>query len=190
MNHLGRNVSGMCSQPQSSRKYCSCCRYWCQYIDVTSSSWPSIKNESVAGHTETKLTLCMCVVGWIYWERAVTCCRYDQPSVLRVFVHFITAVHLFWEASPLLSAPAALGGKALDGSPEVWRSALQEATVGIKACPSPTGPCAGQPELHLHIVIVFPSTEARRRHCSHQRLSTRSDMTVKPWESENIIMGW
>lgn len=84
------------------------------------------------------------------------------------------------------SAPA-LGGKDLDGSPEVWRSALQEATVEIKACRSPTGPCALLHELHLHTVTVCWDSGSL---VTSKTLSTRLTgwyrrTAVKMWDSEN-----
>lgn len=73
----------------------------------------------------------------------------------------------------------ALGGKPLDGSPEVWRSALREATIEIKACSSPTGPCPLQPKIHLHVVTGFWDSSASL---------TSKSLYTRLWHGELVIV--
>lgn len=85
------------------------------------------------------------------------------------------------------ASPPALGGKDLDGSPEVWRSTLQEATVEIKACRSPTGPCALLHKLHLHTVIVYWDSGSllTSKTLSPSLTGWYRGTAVKMWDSES-----
>lgn len=105
-----------------------------------------------------------------------------SPSTVNVVEHFTSAMHLFWKAVFLVVfffKLWALGGKPLDGSPEVWRSALREATIEIKACSPPTGPCPLQPEIHLHVVTGFWDDSASL---------TSKSLYTRLWHGEPVIV--
>lgn len=101
-------------------------------------------------------------------SEGVTCCKNHQLNLILLRRRYMSSVvnllpqssaHLFWK--PLRCSDAGSSGylagkETLDGSPEVWRSALQEASVEIKACRPPRRAlrcAAGAPSARCYCVL-------------------------------------
>lgn len=125
---------------------------------------------------------------WKEKSEGVTCCKNHQLNLILLRRRYMSSVvnllpqssaHLFWK--PLRCSDAGSSGylagkETLDGSPEVWRSALQEASVEIKACRPPRRAlrcAAGAPSARCYCVL-----RRRRRRRFKEAFCRNSDRPI------------